>query len=77
MSGGTRGVVRMNNKKRVKKLMDDKKRRCLSEVSEELDIHPREVRKIFLELDKKGYWGKSVATQIIKDVSLGGEDEDN
>ncbi len=46
----------MENKERVKKLMDDEKRRTLSEVSDELEIHHREVKGIFSELGKEGYW---------------------
>ena len=46
----------MGNKKRIKELMDDGKKRNLSDVSEELEIPPREVHKIFSELDKEGYW---------------------
>lgn len=46
----------MENKKRIKQLMDDKKGRTLGEVSDELEIHPREVKRIFSELDKEGYW---------------------
>ena len=46
----------MKNKEKIKKLMNDGKRRSLSDVSEELDIHPREVNEIFLELDKEDFW---------------------
>ncbi len=46
----------MCNKERIKKLMNDGKKRSLSDVSEKLDIHPREVNEIFLELDKEGFW---------------------
>lgn len=46
----------MENKERIKKLMNDKKRRTISEISEELEIHPMAVHRIFLELDREGYW---------------------
>lgn len=49
----------MNNKEKVKKLMQDGRKRFIDEVSEELDISPRDVHRIFLELDKEDFWETS------------------
>lgn len=46
----------MENKQRVKNLMNDRKKRKISDVAEELDINPTIVHGIFMELDSEGYW---------------------
>jgi len=46
----------VNIKEEIKNLMSDGKKRYISDVSEELDIPPREVHKVFSELDKENWW---------------------
>ena len=45
-----------SNKERIKELFSDGKRRKISDISEELNIPPREVGRIFHELDKEGFF---------------------
>ncbi len=54
--GSTPKEQGMTNKERIKKLFSDGKRRWASDVAEELDIPPKEVIKIFRELDKEMFF---------------------